>query len=101
IRFILRESEFRSMHSNDRQTFVAIAFVPRLHIRQRPNAIDAGVVPEIHKHCPPAKLTEAQRRRIQPDAADLRSTNFAFLDSHRPDDSSLWPTSLAQYCTRS
>ena len=59
IRFIVRESEFRRVHSNHRETFVLVALVPGLNVRKGSNAVHASVVPEIDKHDPATQLAKA------------------------------------------
>src|ERR1039458_285408 len=69
-----------------------------LHIGQCTDAVDAGIVPEVHQNDASAQLAETQRRRIQPNASDLGRAHLAFFNSHS-DCSSFLPTTSAQYWT--
>ncbi len=84
VRLVLGKSELRCMHSDHSESQVHILLVPLLDVGQSANAVDAGVVPEIHEDDTTAQLAEAQRRRIQPDAPNFRCTYFAFVNLHAP-----------------
>src|SRR5579859_2522773 len=64
VRFVLREGELWCVHTDDCQSLVAVALVPRLHIRQRADAIDAGVIPKIDQYGTATQLAKAQRWRV-------------------------------------
>ena len=101
VRFILREGELRGVDSDYRQTLIAIALVPGLHVRKCTDAVDAGVVPEVHEDDPSPQLAKTEWCGIQPDTTDLRGANFALLNSHCFEFSSFLPTRAAQCWTSS
>ena len=50
IRFILFKGKLRRVDANDHQAAGLVFFVPGLDVGQCPQAIDAGVSPEIHQN---------------------------------------------------
>src|ERR1700735_2146914 len=55
------------MHADNHQPALLVSFIPRDHVRQRSDAIDAGVVPEIDQHYRlVAQCLEAHRAMLNP-----------------------------------
>ncbi len=50
VRFVLFEGKLRGVNANDHQAAVLVFLIPGLDIRQRAQAVDAGVCPEIHQN---------------------------------------------------
>jgi len=51
---VLAELKLRRVHADDDQPERRVSAIPLLHVRGRPNPIDARVLPEIHDHDLPA-----------------------------------------------
>ena len=47
---VFLKGEFGRMHAQHHQTMILVFLRPGFDVRQRPQAIDAGVGPEIHHH---------------------------------------------------
>ncbi len=63
------ERELGRVHADDGETVVAVAAVPGAKRRQRPDAVDARVGPEVDQHHPPAERPERERapaRGVEP-----------------------------------
>ncbi len=60
------EGELRRVHPDDHEAVVTVRLVPGRHVRQRPQAVDAGVRPEVDDHDLAAKLLHRQRLRVDP-----------------------------------
>ena len=71
---VLLELELRRVDADDGQPAVAVALVPGPQVRQRADAVDARVGPEVDQHDLPAQLAQRERRRVEParDARELR-----------------------------
>ena len=66
------ERELGGVDADDRQAAVAVLGVPRLHVRQRADAVDAGVGPEINQHNAVLMLGElVDRERLAADVEPL------------------------------
>ncbi len=63
---ILLEREFRRVHADHHQAVVLVLVGPAAHVRQRADAVDAGVGPEIDQHHLAAQRFGGQRRAVQP-----------------------------------
>jgi hypothetical protein len=63
---ILLERELRRVDADHDEPFVAILLVPRLHVRQRTQAVDARVGPEVDHDDVAAQPVRGERRRVQP-----------------------------------
>ena len=50
------ERELGRVHADDHEARVAVAAVPRLQVRQRADAVHAGVGPEVDQHDLAAQL---------------------------------------------
>src|SRR5438067_2521575 len=57
--------ELGRVDADDRQPVAAVPLVPRLHVGERPQAVDAGIGPEVDQHDAP---TRAQPREPEPAA---------------------------------
>src|SRR5262249_3621982 len=82
VRFVMREEKLGRVHADDSQALVAITRVPLFYIRQRADAVDAGVVPEVDQDGASAQLAHAQRRRVEPYPPNLGGANCTFFDLH-------------------
>ena len=60
------EGELRRVHADDRQPVRPVRAVPGLQVRQRAQAVDAGVGPEVDEHDPAAQGAERQRAGVEP-----------------------------------
>src|SRR5438445_2257740 len=60
------ECELRRVHPDDYEPVLRIARVPRLQVRQRAQAVDARVRPEVDEYDLAAQPPESQRRRVEP-----------------------------------
>ena len=62
----LLEGEFRRVHADYHKTLVLVFVGPCADVRQRAQAIDAGIGPEIDQHHLALERLARQRRRVQP-----------------------------------
>jgi hypothetical protein len=63
---LLLEGEFGRVHADHDKALVLVLFMPSGDVRQRAQAVDAGVGPELNQHDLAAEAFRRQRRRIQP-----------------------------------
>ena len=66
---LVLEGELRARGRRRRQAIAPVRVVPRLHVRQLAQAVDARVGPEVHEHDLSAKARQGQRataRRVEP-----------------------------------
>ena len=66
---VVLERELRRVHADDRQAVGPVLRVEALEERQRAQAVDAGVGPEVHQHDAPAQRGQAERAaagRVEP-----------------------------------
>ncbi len=63
---ILVEGEFRRVNPYDLKAVGMVALVPGAEVREGANAVDAGVLHEVHQHHLAAQLTPGQRRAVDP-----------------------------------
>src|SRR5262249_9551225 len=82
VRFIMREEKLGRVHADDSQALVAITRVPLFYIRQRADAVDAGVVPEVDQDGASAQLAHAQRRGVEPYPPDLGGSDGTLFNFH-------------------
>ena len=76
VRALAREGKFRRVHSDDHQPVVRVAAMPSHHVRQRADAIDAGVVPEIDQHDRlVAQILENDRAALNPSPPSSSGAN--------------------------
>ena len=83
VRLVALERELRRVHAHDHEPGPPVAPVPRLQVRQRADAVDAGVGPEVDQHRVAAQPVERQRaaaRRVEP---PLRSVESGRDAEHR------------------
>src|SRR6185437_593577 len=80
VRRVVLEREFRRVDSDDDQAVLAVALLPRLHIRDRAQAVDAAIGPEVDHHDMALELCRGQRRAVEPgaDAERLERRERAF-----------------------
>ena len=77
------ERELGRVHADDGETVAAVAGVPGAERRQRPEAVDARVGPEVDQHDPAAQRPERERavaRRVPP---ALRVRDLGCRADHR------------------
>ena len=63
---VLLECKFRRMHADHHQALVLVFLRPGANIRNRAQAVDAGIGPEIDQHDLALQILRRQRRRVQP-----------------------------------
>ena len=63
---LLLEGEFRGVYTDDDQALILVFFGPGANIGEGPDAVDAGIGPEIDEDDLAVKLFPRQRRRVQP-----------------------------------
>ena len=73
------ERELRRVHADDHEPLVAVGRVPRLEVRQRAQAVDARVRPEVDQHDLAAQLRERQRLRVDPGAVCVQRRRDAVV----------------------
>ena len=61
VRLVALERELGRVHADDHEPGLPVALVPRLEIRQRADAVDAGIGPEVDEHGMAAQLGERER----------------------------------------
>src|SRR6266498_5623218 len=68
------EGELRRVDADDDQSAPVVRAVPGLYVRQRAQAVDAGIRPEVDQDDLAAQLPERQRLAVDPlrDAGELR-----------------------------
>ncbi len=69
VRGLLLEGELRRLHADDVEAVFAVGGVPRLQVGKGPDAVDAGVGPEVHEHHMSTQPAQAERviaRRVEP-----------------------------------
>ena len=71
------EGELRRVDADDHEPVAVVVAVPGLEVRQRAQAVDARVGPEVDQDDLPAKLAERQRRRVEPPAARVERRSLA------------------------
>ena len=83
---IVLEGELGRVHAEDDEPLRSIALVPRLQVRERAEAVDAGVRPEVDQHDLAAQRMEAERPRIDPrgDVVDV-GRGAVILQRHLPE----------------
>ena len=80
---IALEREFGRVDADDDQAVLAVAFVPRLHIGDRAQAIDAAVGPEVDHHDLALELLAGERRAVEPWADAVERRKRAFDRKHQ------------------
>ena len=83
VRLVALERELGRVHPDDHEPGLAVAAVPRLQVRERADAVDARVGPEVHEHGVPAQVVERERspaRRVEP---RLRPREVGSVAEHR------------------
>ena len=63
---VVLEGELRRVHAHDREPAAGVARVPGPQVRQRAQAVDAGVGPEVHEHHASAQARQRQRTAARP-----------------------------------
>ena len=68
------ERELGRVHADDPQARLPVGGIPRLQVRQRAQAVDAGVGPEVDEHDLASKRRDGLRLRVDPrrDASEVR-----------------------------
>ena len=86
---LVLERELWRVHADDDETVPPVRVVPRLHVRQLAEAVDARVRPEVHEHDLSAQARHRQRptaRRVEPegDVLEVRRRAVVVERGHLP-----------------
>src|SRR4029077_12370723 len=66
VRLVLLEGKLRRVHADDDESAILVTLVPGLQVRQRTQAVDAGVGPEVDQYDLAAQTLPREWRGIEP-----------------------------------